>query len=399
MLKRFLVLILALTAAVSEAQTGFVHTKGHAVLDGAGHALHLRGIGLGNWMVPEGYMFQMKSGPQSAREIQALFEELIGPAAAADFWRRYRENYITNSDIDFLHQQGFNSVRVPIHYKFFMPGNDEGFALLDHVVEWAHKDGMYVIIDLHAAPGGQTGTNIDDSSGYPWLFESEQSQALTVAIWKRIAAHYKDDPTVLGYDLLNEPIPTFPQLAIYNSRLEPLYRQITAAIRSVDTHHTIILEGAQWAGNFKVFGTPFDSNVIYSVHRYWMPPTKPAIQDVLDFREKYNVPLWMGETGENTDEWVRSFVQVLDTNDIGWSFWPYKKMDATSAPVSFERPAHWDEIVAFAQRHASVADAESLIATRPSLVDSREALEQLLTNIQFSHCHVNHGYVDALMQR
>ena len=90
---------------------------------------------------------------------------------------------------------------------------------------------MYVVIDMHQAPGGQTGTNIDDSYGYPWLYDSPGDQAELIDIWKRIADQYKDEPAVLGYDLLNEPIPHFPQLQKYNNQLEPLYKRIAAAIR------------------------------------------------------------------------------------------------------------------------------------------------------------------------
>jgi aryl-phospho-beta-D-glucosidase BglC (GH1 family) len=113
------------------------------------------------------------------------------------------------------------------------------------VVGWAAKYRLYVILDLHCAPGGQTGADIDDSWGYPWLYESEADQKLTIYVWKRIASHYSNNATVLGYDLLNEPIPHYPQLRQYNERLEPLYKKITAAIRTVDKNHVVILGGAR----------------------------------------------------------------------------------------------------------------------------------------------------------
>ena len=109
---------------------------------------------------------------------------------------------------------------------------------------------------MHCAPGGQTGTNIDDSWGYPWIFESDEEQQFAVGFWRSIAQRYADEPTVLGYDLLNEPIP--PAVAQLNPRLEPLYRKITKAIRQVDPNHAVILGGAQWDSNFDVFGPPID---------------------------------------------------------------------------------------------------------------------------------------------
>ena len=94
-----------------------------------------------------------------------------------------------------------------MHHSLLVEGGD-GWRHVDDTIAWARKYGLWVVLDLHAAPGGQTGTNIDDSWGYPWLFESEKAQVDTVALWKRIAARYRDEPSVLGYDLLNEPIPT-----------------------------------------------------------------------------------------------------------------------------------------------------------------------------------------------
>ncbi len=139
-----------------------------------------------------------------------------GRKQSAKFWKAYLDRYITRDDIQFLKRAGFNSIRVPIHYKYFESDDAEGFRLLDRVVEWSREAGLYVMIDMHAAPGGQTGANIDDSWGYPWLYDSPEAQQQTIAIWKRIAAHYRDSQTVLGYDLLNEPIPHFPELKKYN---------------------------------------------------------------------------------------------------------------------------------------------------------------------------------------
>ena len=380
----------------ARAENHFVHADGKFLADGAGHKLILRGTNLGNWLVAEGYMFRLEGGPQSEREIEALVNELIGPTDAAKFWRQYRELYVTRKDIDFIANAGFNTIRIPFHYKLFEPGNEEGFALVDRVVQWAKEDGLYVILDMHCAPGGQTGANIDDSWGYPWLYEDEASQQHAMDIWKRVAAHYRNNPTVLGYDLLNEPIPHYPKLQQYNSKLEPVYKKLTAAVRSVDPNHVIILGGAQWDGNFSVFGPPFDKNMMYTFHKYWMPPVQDAVKPYLEFRDKYNVPIWMGESGENNDEWITKFRQLLDDDEISWTFWPYKKMEATSAPVTFAPPEHWSEIVKYAARHAGMGDTEKSVEARPSLEDSRAAFQDLLVKIRFENAKPNEGYMKAL---
>lgn len=392
----FLAGLLPLLACILSAQSGFVHTSGTTLVDGSGKPLMLRGINLGNWLEPEGYMFHLDGGPQSPREIEELTNELIGPEKAEAFWREWRQTYITKDDIHRIKRAGFNSVRVPIHWKLFDSPDAEGFRLVDQLVQWARQDGIYIILDLHCAPGGQTGTNIDDSWGYPWLFRDHEAQDHTVALWRRIAAHYSKEPIILGYDLLNEPIPHFPQLQQYNSDLEPLYRRLTNAIRAVDRNHVLILGGAQWDSNFKVFGAPFDSNVMYTFHKYWTAPNVSVIRQYLDFRDKYHVPIWLGESGENKDEWIAAFTKTLEENHVGWCYWPYKKMDATSSVVTFDRPAHWDAIVKFAAMPSGTGNAEKRIAARPSPEEAHTIFDDLLKQIRFSSEHVNEGYVHAL---
>jgi hypothetical protein len=156
------------------------------------------------------------------------------------------------------------------------------------------------------------------------------------------------------------------------------------------------LEAAQWDTNFKVFGPPFDPNLIYEFHKYWMPPEQKAIQEYVDYRDHYNVPIWLGESGENKDDWIKQFAGLLEQNGIGWCFWPYKKMDSTSCMVSISKPAYWDEITTFAQLPQDTGNAEKLIAARPPMDHCIAALRSLLDNVTFSSCHVNQGYLNAL---
>ncbi len=100
---------------------------------------------------------------------------MIGPEKSEAFWKQWRETYITEADIDMLKKSGFNSVRVPLHWKFFDSDNADGFRLLDRLVQWARKDGIYVILDLHCAPGGQTGTNIDEQPRLPLALQQSRS--------------------------------------------------------------------------------------------------------------------------------------------------------------------------------------------------------------------------------
>lgn len=167
---------------------------------------------------------------------------------------------------------------------------------------------------MHDAPGGQTGDNIDDSYGYPWLFESEVSQQLFCDIWKEIADYYKNEPVILGYELINEPIaPYFENMEELNAKLEPLHKRALKAIREVDNNHIVLIGGAQWNGNFKPFkDAAYDDKLMYTCHRYGGDPTKEAIRTLINFRDSVNLPMYMGEIGHNTDEWQAAFCKVME---------------------------------------------------------------------------------------
>jgi len=394
------VIVLLLCAGALPAQEkGFVTVRGQTFIGADGAPLLLKGVNLGNWLVPEGYMFKFKS-TSSPRLIAQAFTELLGPDGAREFWKTYRSRYITRGDIRQIRSLGFNSIRVPFNFRVLTPEDrpgvwlEDGFALLDSVVGWSKDEGILVVLDMHCAPGGQTGDNIDDGYGYPWLFESVEAQRRTAEVWRKIAARYAHEPAVLGYDLLNEPIPQYFDTTDLNPRLERVYRQVTAAIREVDTVHAVILGGARWDTNFDVFGPPFDKRAVYTFHRYWTDTLKAGLLQYIDFRAKHNVPLWMGESGENTDAWVGSFRRLLEAENIGWCFWPWKKMDAKSCPVTFPKPEGWKEIVKYAE--GPRLSFEDLRKNAVNRRHAREILWQFLDNCSIDHCTVNDGYVRAL---
>ncbi|GAA4318746.1 hypothetical protein GCM10023149_16980 [Mucilaginibacter gynuensis] len=383
------------------AQNKFISAKGKEIIGTDNKPFLIKGTNLGNWLVPEGYMFKLK-GINSPKLINQAFSEIIGPDDMKIFWKQFLDTYITEADIHYLKTTGINSIRIPFNYKLFtnedyMGANDStrGIKLLDKVIGWCKKENLYVILDMHCAPGGQTGDNIDDGYGYPFLFESRPSQLLTMRIWKDIAKHYKNEPIILGYDLLNEPIAHYFKADYFNPHLEPLYKEITAAVRSVDKNHLIFLGGAQWDSNFKPFGTPFDDKLVYTFHKYWTDATVAVIQDYIDFRNKYNVPIYVGETGENTDEWVRDFRIVLEKNNIGWHYWPYKKMDNLRGFRTFDEPAGYAKILEYTEK-----PRQTFEDIRKATPEDRKALKEILfkvlENSKFVNTKPNKGYIEAL---
>jgi hypothetical protein len=395
-----LTLVLLLLCAVpAGGRAKFVTVRGREFVAPDGRVIFLKGINLGNWLLPEGYMLKFKSA-NSPQRIGVVLNQLVGEDAARRFWKAHLDNYVTADDIRFIKRAGFNSVRVPFNYRLFVTEGEPrrlegvGYEMLDRVVGWCGKEGLYVVLDMHGAPGGQTGDNIDDSWGYPFLFESDESQQLTIDIWRKLAARYAREPAVIGYDLLNEPIAHYFDASHFNPKLEPLYKRIVAAVREVDRNHVIFLGGAQWDTNFKVFGPPFDPKLAYTFHKYWMEVKQEAVQEYVDFSAKYGVPLYMGESGENTDEWIASFRTLLERNNIGWCFWPYKKLDATSCVASVNKPADWDAVVAFAEHPRTTY--EDVRKNRPPKEKIDRALAGYLEGIKFKNCRVNEGYLKAL---
>lgn len=385
------------------AQQSFIKVDGPNLIGPNGEKFFIRGINLGNWLNPEGYMFGFKR-TSSVRLIDQAFREMVGPDFTNQFWKQFKDHYVTREDIRYIKQTGMNTIRIPFHYKLFtdedymgLSANQDGFQRLDSLVSWCRESKIYLILDMHDAPGGQTGDNIDDSYGYPWLMTSEESQNQFVTIWKKIAEHYKNEPVIMGYDLLNEPIAPYfgDDMAKLNAALEPLYKKAVAAIREVDNNHIVMLGGAQWNGNFKVFtDSKFDNKMMYTCHRYWCDTLQNNIQDFVSFRDSVNLPIFMGETGENTDQWIAGWTRLMERNNIGWTYWPYKKMGRPSSVVNIPEPENWEKIVEFTE--APRNNFNEIRAARPDQELVKRAMLLLVENCKFSNCTVNEGYVKAM---
>lgn len=378
----------------------FISTKGSQFVNEKGDSIILVGINLGNWLVPEGYMFKMDQ-VNSPRKIDELLYELVGPDSLKVFWEGFLNNYITYEDIKYLKSIGCNHIRLPFHYKLFtddlyMGKRNAGFIYFDRLIEWCRKEKLYVLFDMHCAPGGQTGDNIDDSYGYPYLLRSESSKDLMTDIWIQIAQKYKDEPIVLGYDIINEPIASYfeDEIDELNHELFLLYKRITKEIRVVDKDHMIFLNGSIWSGNFDVFEEIIDDNTVYEFHKYWFDVNQEAIQTYLDFRDKHQVPIYIGETGENTDQWIEDFRILLDKNSVSWCFWPYKKMNNTRGIMNFDEPENYYLISDYAKSDRS--SYKNMRTNRPDILKVQSALNEYLVNSLYKNNSPNKGYSKAL---
>ena len=366
-------------------------------VDAAGKPFAIKGISLGNWLVPEGYMFHFRRA-LSPHAIDAVFRHAIGDAATERFWTAFRENYVTEADVDFLARAGFTTLRVPLHWALFMRDAEPpiftgpGEALLDRLVDWCRRAGLHLILDLHAAPGGQTGVNHDDGVGFPLTFYVPRYRRETIALWVHLASRYAQEPAVLGYDLLNEPISPYADEAFLNPRLEAFYRDIAEAVRAVDQKHILFLEGAQWASNFSILGKPFAPNLAYSYHMFWASPTRASIARMLDFSYAYNVPLLLGETGELSDSWDARFRKLHEKYGIAWSFWTFKTLDSTSTVLSIPRVPGWDALEAL----GDTPPEDWQPFTPAARGQAQAAVDAYLRAMRFKDTRVNVAYLLGL---
>jgi endoglucanase len=372
----------------------FLSAANGRLTDGNGRPVLLRGVGLGNWLLPEGYMWKFEPpGPQSPREIEQLLVELVDAEKAGFFWACFRARFITDADLFQIAAEGMNHVRLPINSRVVLTDDGklrpDGLAIIDWLIDRCRAHQLWVVLDLHAAPGGQTGTNIDDSpNGLPELFTQRRYQEQTIHLWSELARRYRDEPVVAGYDLLNEPLPNEYQHR-YADELVVLYRKLTDAIRAVDPNHLIIYEGTHWASNWDIFTEVWDPQSMLQFHRYWSAPDRPGIRRYLEVRERLGLPIYMGEGGENNLDWLQTAFQLYEDEEISWNFWPWKKVDTLTSPCSVTAPAGWSDILDYAAGKTE----------RPEPDRAWQTLSDLLEAIDFDSCVYRPEVVNALRRR
>ncbi|MFK7806781.1 MAG: carbohydrate-binding protein [Saprospiraceae bacterium] len=398
MLKRLFTFLTILLLATSVNGQGFLHTEGQNIVDENGNEILLRGMGLGGWMLQEGYMLQTAGFANAQYQIKEKIEELIGTEKTEEFYDAWLANHATKADIDALKEWGFNSVRLPMHYNLFtlpiqeepVAGEntwlDKGFILTDSLISWCAQNEMYVILDLHAAPGGQGYDQAisDYNPDLPSIWESLENRNKAAALWKKIAERYVDETWVAGYDLLNEP-----NWDISGNTLRATYRQFTDSIRSVDTNHMLFIEGNWFANDFTNLTPPWDDNLVYSPHKYWSVNDQASIQWVLDMRNEHNVPLYLGESGENSNVWFRDAIRLFEDNNIGWAWWPMKKVESIAGPLSIVK----------SEEYESLLDYWSNGGTTPTAEFAELALMDLAEKTKIENCIFQKDVIDAMFRQ
>ncbi len=363
--RRLLLLTMSGSLVSSSMGQGFLKAEGKKIVDGSGKEIILRGMGLGGWMLQEGYMFGLGFLGQQYR-IREKIEASVGAEKAKEFYERWLVTHTTSKDIDALAALGFNSIRLPMHYALYtlpvekepVAGTDtwleKGFALTDSLLKWCSANKIYLILDLHAAPGGQ-GNDLaisDRDPSRPSLWQSEANRKKTIALWRKLAARYANEHWIGGYDILNETNWGFQDEKDtrgtgeqQNTPLKALSKDITKAIREVDTKHLIIIEGNGFGNNYRGLLPPWDNNMALSFHKYGNFNTTKTIQHFLDLRDQHNIPIWLGESGENSNTWFREAIKLCEENGIGWAWWQHKKMNLNN-PFEIKKPEGYNRLLA-----------------------------------------------------
>jgi aryl-phospho-beta-D-glucosidase BglC (GH1 family) len=354
-------------------------TSGTEILNRQGNPVVIKGFGLGGWLLPEGYMFNITHpAGEGASEIYAQVEELIGASETEQWINDFRDNYVTEEDIKLMKSWGADHIRVPFHYNIFYDidtgeFNEDGFDRMNTLLVWCKRNRMDVILDMHAAPGAQSDGPIADSDGEARFWtESDTYWPITIKIWKEIARRYKDETIIIGYDLLNEPVTPSPY---DNTDLARFYSQIIEAVRKIDKDHILFIEGNYWATTFDYLYPPMDDNMVYAFHKYWNETDQGTIQYLLNLRDEYDVPLWLGESGENSNPWFYETIALMERNNIGWNWWTHKKLETITSPLSAPTNPDYDKVLSYWKNEGA----------RPTAQEARQGLFQMVEDLKLEN--------------
>ncbi|HUS02346.1 MAG TPA: cellulase family glycosylhydrolase, partial [Chitinophagaceae bacterium] len=407
--KQFIIIISVLFFSDQIYSQGILRVNGKSIINGEGQEIILRGMGLGGWMLQEPYMLQLGGIAANQSGVRSKIIDLVGEDRTNTFYNAWLANHCRKADIDSLAAWGFNSARLPMHYNLFTPATEQepvadkntwlpkGFQLTDSLLSWCKANKIYLILDLHAAPGGQ-GNDIaisDRDTSRPSLWQSELNKQKTIALWRKLAERYAKEPWIGGYDIINETNWGFQNATdkngcaeTGNAPLKKLLTDITDAIRQVDKKHIIFIEANCWANNYNGIFPLWDNNIVVSFHKYWNYNDQQSIQKFIDIREKYNVPVWCGESGENSNTWFTAAIELFEKNKIGWAWWPLKKFGLNN-PLQVKQNNGYKQLISYWKGQSS----------KPSREVAFNALMQLTEDIKAEDNVVHKDVTDAMFRQ
>ncbi len=380
-------------ASPPPADNAFWHQAGGNIVDGQGRVVRIRGVNLGGWLHWEGWIWG--EGFLSESDLLHRLRDLVGTEETENFRRQVYARFITEKDLAAVAALGFNVVRVPINHRLletderpyaYLP---EGWAVLDRLLAWAQTDGLGVILDLHSAPGGQGKLFTADPDPGRRLWDSSENQERTVALWRAIAARYRDHPALVGYDLLNEPEPPG------SATLLNFYRRLLAAVRENDRRHLVLLEGAKFATDFSFYQPGLDYNLACEFHLYtWFGDNRIAqLAKYTGWSRQEVVPFVNGEFGENRYAMIQSTRELFADPAYGlagWCFWPWKKAPNRFPGLMVIHPsARWKKVLHWLNR-------PHWPTPRPTRAEALQGLGEFLQAVAYEQASLDEKMAGSL---
>ncbi|KAL4736114.1 putative glucanase [Aspergillus similis] len=352
--------------------TGYLRVKGKDIVDANDKPVILRGSALGGWLNMENFLTGF---PGMESGVRAAMQEVMGKERYEFFFDRWLYHFFTDKDAALFQSLGLNCLRLPFNHRHLEDDmnprvlKEDGFKHLDRVVKICADHGIYTVLDMHTVPGAQNQDwHSDNPTKHAAFWEYKNHQDRIVWLWERIAERYKDNTWVAGYNPMNEPADPSRRL------LAPFYDRLEKAIRAMDPHHILFLDGNTYAMEWEGFDHVLP-NAVYCIHDYSMMGfpegelyrgTREQDEKLerqflrkCEFNRQNGVPVWNGEFGPtyafpddpNVDEINRCRVallhkqlQIYDSHGISWSTWPYKDIGLMGM-VSTRQDSPWNRLV------------------------------------------------------
>lgn len=338
----------ALSASAESSGLSLLHTEGDKIFDADGNQIILRGTNFGGWGIMEDW-FCPYTNPSGEEDVYLTLVSRFGVEKTHELFKHYRSNWITETDYKNVAELGMNTVRLPIWYRNFQ-SDDNGtwyldetgnidFSELDNVVEMCKKYGLYLIIDLHGLPGYQNDYDHCGRSKSMSLFDDtekgERYREVVIDFWTEMASHYKDEPAIAMYDLMNEPLGTnITRDGSFQQTFWDFSNELYNAVREVDPDHIICME-AIWdpsaIASPDVYGW---ENIVYQEHLYDI--TNPTIlRKVNEIKNAgYNAPFYIGEFYPRGLTTFGYMLSLFNSRELSWTTWTYKGAgpDADKSP-------------------------------------------------------------------
>ena len=318
---------------------------------GKGDVVYLRGTNAGGWLVQENWMNPTNASDQ--KTMMTTLANRFGTSKRDELVSTYENNYWTTQDFDNCAEMGMSVIRLPFTYMNLCDDNgnlkSNAFDRLDWFVQNCSQRGMYVILDMHGAFGSQNGMDhsgeINDGKQ---LYYNQSNKDKTLNLWKKIAEHFKGNPAVAAYDILNEP--GIKAAATYSLHWD-FYNEIYNTIRSKDSNHIIIMESCWDADNLPRPSQYGWTNVAYEYHYYpWSAQNSSDAQKsyfsskVSDIaNHNYGVPTFVGEFTcfEQAEGW-KAAMSTFNSQGWHWTTWSYKVTGNSSWGIYNHNPEKVD---------------------------------------------------------